>query len=299
MSELQLLTPPREEEEIYPYRRVWRSIGIEGGLLIGAGIASFVVVNFLGLRLPSAWQLPLGAALAALPVLGWLLFSWYPERLVTQPRVRLLAVFVISALVANAAAYPLAAYTLQVERWLSLDSAVRRIIGYTFTLGMLHQLLMYLVLRYTVWPQHLRTRYDALAYSAAAAVGYTFVLNLHFVFSSPAPPDVVAARVLFTTTLHVVAGMFIAYALADMRFGLTSVLLSPLMLLVSALLIGLAIPLRVGLVNAPLVIGVGQSRALFGLGFSIALFVALCFVMAFLFNNAEQREREAAPGAKG
>src|SRR5688572_5828122 len=41
-----LLTPP-EEEEIYPYRRVWRSLIVETSLLFALTAVLFVLVNFL------------------------------------------------------------------------------------------------------------------------------------------------------------------------------------------------------------------------------------------------------------
>ena len=46
-----LLTPPREEEEVYPYRRVWLSIVIEIGVMLGITVALYVMIGYLNMGL--------------------------------------------------------------------------------------------------------------------------------------------------------------------------------------------------------------------------------------------------------
>jgi hypothetical protein len=136
-----LLTPPREEEEIYPYRRVWRSIALETGAMFAAAVALFILVNIIGFTFPAILRVPLKIAIALLPAALWLVFSYFAERLSPEPRTRLLAVAVVSALVANAVGLPFVEDTLQVDRWLSLASAVDRIAGYTLTVGIVQGLI--------------------------------------------------------------------------------------------------------------------------------------------------------------
>ena len=288
-----LLTPPREEEDVYPYRRVWPSIIIEFGILFALALGLYVTQNILGFRLPTTVFRPLGLVLVLLPVGLWALFSLWRERFVPEPRQRLLAVAIVSALVANAVGVPIVRDLLQVERWLPLTTALNRIVGYTFTVGIVQEFLKYLVLRYVVWPSGFRMRLDAAAYCAANAIGYVTVLNLHFLFDGSPAPDVVAGVVFSTCALHLVSGLVVGYALSELWFSHPSPLLLPASVALAAFVTGAAIPVRAGLVNASFTLSTSSTKPWLGLLFSLALLVGLLFVLAFLFNSAERQAREA------
>lgn len=292
-----LLTPPPEEEEIYPYRRAWRSIILEHAVIFGGAALLFVAVNFLRLTIPGQIAGTLNLLLALLPTLLWLIFSWWPERSVPQPRERLVMVFIMSALAANAVGVPLMSHFFLENRWLSLSSAVDRIVGYTFTVGIVQELIKYLVIRYLVWPDHLRNRYDAVAYAATASTGYVLVMSLHFIGEGSPAPDVVAARVFSITAVHLAASVIVSYGLAESRFSDPNLLLLPLTFAAAALLTGIATPVRSGFINANIGVNIVTApRPLFGLGFSLAMLVGVLFSMAFLYNNAEQQARELSDG---
>lgn len=293
ISNPRLLTPPREKEEIYPYRRVWRSIAIEGGILMSVAVTLFVAIAILGIQIPQSLHQIFALALALLPAILWLTFSWLPERNVPQPRSRLLAVAIITALTANAVGIPLVDEVFQIDRWLPLASAIDRILGYTFTLGLIQEFSKYLVVRYIVWPNNFRIRLDGVAYGAASAVGYTTILNLHFVLSNMATLDVVAARVFATFALNIVTSAIVGYGLSEVRFSNPMPLLLTLTLALAAFITGVAVPIRAGLVNAPLSLEVSLPRAIFGLGFSSILLIVPCFMLSFLFVSAERRAEEA------
>jgi RsiW-degrading membrane proteinase PrsW (M82 family) len=295
--------PPREEEEIYPYRRAWRSMATESIFMLAIAVVLFVLFNILSVQLPTSLRTPVNVGLVLLPVGLWLAFSWWPERFVLQPRRRLLTVMIVSALAANAIGIPLLNDFFQVDRWLPLSSAITRIIGYTFTGGIVQEMLKYLVVRYTVWPQQFRNRLDGVAYGAASALGYATVLNLHFALANPATPDVTANRVFSNLALHLVTSLVVGYGLAEVRFGQPSPFLMTLSIALAAFITGVAIPIRAGLVNASLsldstasnpLLNISATKPLQGLAFSLGLLAALSFVLSFLFNSAEQREREAA-----
>ncbi|NWG15134.1 MAG: PrsW family intramembrane metalloprotease [Chloroflexi bacterium] len=294
MSRLSLLTPPQEKEEIHPYRRPWRSIAVESGVLFVVAGLLYILANILGVQIPDRFHLALGLVLALLPLGLWLAFSWWAERSVPQPRQRLLAVMIVSSLAANAVGIPLVKEFFQVDRWLPLSSAISRIIGYTFTVGIVQEMVKYIVIRYTAWPDHFRTRLDGVAYSAAAAVGYATVLNLHFVFTGSPAPDVVAGRVFDNVVFHLVTSLIVGYGLAETRFGLPTPLFIPSTIALAALVTGIAIPVRAGLVNPSFGLEVSPPKFLFGLGFAAVLLVVLSVVIAFLYNSAERRQREAA-----
>ncbi len=309
-----LLTPPDEEEEIYPYRRVWRSIVIENSALAVLCLAVFVVFGLIQLRVPGQLTLGVNGLLIIFPIIMWFIFSVFRERFVPEPRQRLIAVFVVTALAANALAIPLIEQVLQPEKWLPLGGAVNRIIGYTFTVGIVQETTKFAVVRFLTWPEQFRTRLDSVAYCAASALGYAFVLNGRFLLNAPGvAPDVVATQVFNNVAVNLAASLIISYGLAEVRFDKPTPFLMTIMVAFAALVNGIVIPLRSGLTNAAFVLSSGATdsqsllnlltaafslrsstpKPILGLGFSAVVLVAFAVVVAFLFTNAERQAREA------
>lgn len=288
-----LLIPP-EEEEVYPYRRVWQSIIIEMGILFAIAGICYVLFNRLNLSIPPVLTSALDIALALAPAALWLIFSRWREQFAVQPRKRLLAVAVITALVANAVSIPLIETVFQTSRWLPLASALDRIIGYTFTVGITQEVMKYLVVRYLAWPDFFRTRLDSVAYCAASAIGYATVMNLRVVASGAVLPDIVAMEIFGNTALNLAASIIIGYGLSEVRFGNASPFLAVFTMALAALLNGVVIPIRAGLMNAGFSLRGASANPLFGLVLSAVALIAVGAVTAFLFSNAERREREAA-----
>jgi RsiW-degrading membrane proteinase PrsW (M82 family) len=287
------ITPPKEEEEIYPYRRVWSSIITEAGIMVTIAVGIFLATRFIDV--PRRLYLPIGVGISTIPVGLWLGFSWWRERSVPQPRSKLILVAVVSALTANAIGIPLVESFLQVDKWLPLESAINRIIGYTFTQGLVQAVLTYLVIRYLVWPDYFRTRLDSIAYGAASAVGYATIMNLHFVLSGSPSPDTAAFRVFDALAVQLAINIIIGYGLSEVRFNARPfpILLAATVALAS-FIGGLAIPLRAGLTNASLAQGISAVSPIRGFLFSTALLAVVAFVFAFLFDNAERQDAEAA-----
>lgn len=287
------ITPPKEEEEIYPYRRVWPSIVIETGVIGVLAIVIFVVTRFVDV--PRRFYSPVGVGISIIPVGLWLVFSLWRERFVPQPRTKLILVAVVSALVANAIGIPLVENFLQVDKWLPLENAINRIIGYTFTQGLVQAILAYLVIRYLVWPENFRARLDSVAYSAASAVGYATILNLHFVLSGSPSPDTAAFRIFDALAVQLAMNIVIGYGLSEVCFNSRPFpLLLPAAVALASLITGLAIPLRSGLTNASLEQGVGSVSPIRGFLFSVTLLIVVSLIFAFLFDNAERQDAEAA-----
>ncbi len=309
-----LLKPPDEEEEIYPYRRVWRSLVTEMVILAGVVGAVFFAVGLLDVHFPAAITPAANAALVALPVGLWLIFSVWPERRVPQPRQRLIVVFVITALAANAIAIPFIDGVFQPEKWLPLAGAINRIIGYTFTVGIVQEVTKYAVVRLVTWPDFFRTRLDGAAYCTASALGYALVLNLRFILEQGAiTPDVVGLVVFNNVAINLAASLIVSYGLSEVRFDNPTPFLMTFAVAFGALLNGVIIPLRTGLTNATFTLTSGtQSQSLLtlliaavspksgapkpilGFGLSAGFLLVFGVITAFLFNNAERQAREAA-----
>lgn len=290
-----LITPPKEEEEVYPYHPVWPSLLLQLGGMFGLALVVFVVTRFVDL--PPALNLPAVVLMALVPALLWLRFSWQRERTVLEPRQNLLLVAIISALAASAIGIPFVTDVLRVAEWLPLSGAVNRIIGYTFTVGIVQEFIRYLVLRYTVWPGYFRTRLDGVAYGVAGAVGYAAVLNLNFVLSTNPSVDVAAMRVFDELVRQVAGGIIVGYGLAEVRFNARPFpLLLAATIVFAAFVTGIALPLTSGLANVALGVDTPVTAAspLRGFLFSAVLMAAVSAMMIFLFNIAIRQDEEAA-----
>jgi hypothetical protein len=296
-TDAKFLVPPREEESVYPYRRVWRSLIIETGSLFAITVAFFVLFGMLGIRIPRGLWQGVNVGLALLPALLWFVFSWMREKAAPQPRQQLLSIVIITGLTTNAISIPLINW-LSPDNWLALEGLFSRIFGYTFSIGIVQVGTLYFVVRFLTWPHAYRIRNDAIAYCLSAAVGYITVWNLHYVSTEGIAPDIAALRIFSTTTLIILAAMLLAYGFAELRFTPKIFPILSIMILFAAVLIGFGISFRSGLVGGGFTLGIGGTRPLFGLGFSAGLLFAGLMGILFLFNVAERSDRDAKEGNK-
>lgn len=272
---------------------MWRSLILENAVLIGVMGGLFVAQAFIGLPIPGRLRLPINIIVAVLPAILWFFLSVVPERAYPQPRQRLVAVAIIAALVARAIGEPLVYDVLRIREWLPLASALNRIVGYTFTVGIVECGLCYIIIRALTWPEHLRTRFDVVAYGAAAAIGYTTVGNVEFATAGFAQSYVVALNTFANVSILTLTLIFVGYGMAGTMFDGANVLLQPVTLAIAALVTGAVLPLRSGFLNASFGLG-GTSlpRYIFGIGFVTGVFVSGIFVLTFLFRFAERQARE-------
>ncbi len=285
-----LLTPQKEEKELYPFRRVWRTALTEVALLLAATVAIALITRFVPLRLSDSQRQVIGLGFALAPFTLWMLISYLGERRALQPRQRLLVVVILSALAANAVGVPLVDRVFATSEWLTTATGSTRILGYMLTVGLVQEFLKYAVVRYSVWPGCFRTRSDGIAYVMAAAVGYATVLNLNFALTVTATPMVYALRVAENTLVQLAVGTIVGYFLAELKLTRnTGIFWLPGGLLLAALLTGLAIVFRGGLVVGGISTTGTANNAFQGLGVAIFLVIALFSSIYFLINNADER----------
>lgn len=272
---------------------MWFSLIVEAGILFAVTVALYVLVNILGVSIPAELRQPIDIIVALLPAGLWTVFSLLRERAADQPRARLAAVAIVSALVANAVGIPFVETVFQPDRWLPLGSAIERIIGYTFTVGIVQELLKYLVVRYLAWNSDYRDRYDSLAYCAASAIGYSTVATLRFALTGNPSPDVIAAYTFDTISISLAGSFIISFGLAEVRFGRPFPFLQMVTLALAATVSGAGIPLRTGLVNASFSLLGAFPAPLFGIVLSALVLVGAGVIVAFFYRNAEREAREA------
>jgi hypothetical protein len=285
-----LLTPQREEKEIYPYRRVWRTAAREAILLILAVVATLLATRFLPIRLSETGRRVFGIGFALLPLGLWWLISYRAERSALQPRERLFTVVVLGALAASGVALPVTERLFAVEDWLATAGGLDRLAGYVLTVGIVQEFLKYAVMRYSLWPRVFRTRLDGVAYAMATAVGYATALNLNLVTGSDLDPISVALRVAETTLAQVAISTIMGLCLSELTQPTVPVFIVPGGLILASALAGLAIVLRGGLIVGGVGVGSTGNNAILGLGMAIFLIVFLFSSMGFLIHSADERD---------
>ena len=291
-SDNRIIAPPIEEE-VYPYRRVWRSITIQVGIMIVLTLVVIIAGEIFGIRFSQNVNTIISLILTAAPVILWLTFSVLPERSVLEPRPGLITVFAISGLAAAAIGIPLIRDTFQIDRWLPLESALQRILGFTFTVGIVDSAIKFIVLRYFVFPQYFRVRTDTIAYSVASAVGYSFIVNIFAVTDEQAIYSVSMIYILANYVMQLTSCMFLAYGFSGSYFDNALFVVLPINILIASLVVGFISPFITGLMNGSLTTGGSSARPLFSMGFLIAVLLVFLGLIFFLYNVAEQREREA------
>jgi len=287
VTQIRLITPPKEQEETYPYRKVWQSQIIEASTLIVFTSACFLLFGLLRLQLPRTLFGIINIVLVFLPMLLWLVFSYIPERLALIPRQRIGFIFFVTLLLANAVGVPFVDSVLQPSSWLATESTLNRIIGYTLTMGVIQESLKYLVLRYLAGSS-IQTLADSVAYSIAVGIAYATIMNLDYISAYSTTPDIIAVRVLSNTSLNVLGSLIVGYGLAQILVYKANLLLLPTSLVIACGINGVAIPIRAGISNAVVGLSAVSPRPVLGLGFSITIYVILLFGLYFLFKNSEK-----------
>lgn len=260
-------------------------------------VGTFAVQVFLGFAPPDSLSLPINVALAVLPVVLWLIWSYVPEQRAPQPRSGLILIFLMSGLLSQAVGRPLINDVLRVQEWLPLSSALTRIAGYSLTTGLVEVGICYLVIRAIVWPNNVRSRYDFVAYAAVAALGYTLIPNIEFAVTGNPLAYVVALHTAAGVTTLTMGLVVVGYGIAAVTIDSVSALAQPIILAVGAAVVGVSIPLFGGFLNASFSAG-GTSlpRYLFAILFVGAFLTGLIFVMHFLYRFSERQSAERRLG---
>lgn len=298
-----LLTPPENAAlRKRPPRAVYRSAFLECTVLVVFAGVLYFAARLFPVATGNTSRLALGTGIALLPLGLWFVVSYRGERRTGFPRKRLILVVGLTALAANGIGVPLVNRIFEVDEWLATTSGLQRVIGYALTAGFTQEFIKLAVVRFTVWENDIRTRRDGIAYSLAASVGYATVLSLAYVLTDTAnAPDVaaVALRVAGFALSQMAIGTICGYALADLRIGRPAVLWLPLGLAIAALMEGVFVALRAGVIvssigtNAAGVQTSNGSQLISSLAVAAGLLVILFAATNFMINSTDARERRS------
>jgi len=287
----QIIAPPIEEE-VFPYRRVWKNLIIQITIMILITVIIVIIDTFVGIQFEDTINFVVTLVIALVPLLLWLTFSVVTERFVIQPRKNLLSLAILTGLCASAIGIPLVNNFFQLGQWIPLQSAFNRIIGYTFTVGIVDTGLKLLVLRVIAVPKDVRVRIDAVAFCVACAVGYTFIVNLNLIVSIRPTISTAVIYVFGTYVMQLTSSLILSYGVSQVVFDNPFPVLLPFTVLIASFMIGIISPLESGLTSGGLTIDGGFTRPLFAVGFLIAMLMIIPSVIFFLYNVAERREEE-------
>jgi len=286
-----IIAPPTEDE-VYPYRRVWRSITIQVCIMILISVVIMLIGEIFGIQLDRSINLIVSGILIFSPVILWLLFSVFPESRVLEPRKNLLTVAIISGLAGSAIGIPLVEEFFQIDRWLPLETAMQRILGFTFTVGIVDCALKFVIVRYIVFPQNIRMRTDTIAYCVASSIGYSFVANLYLI-SEIQPTYSIAMLYIFSNyTMQLASSMVIAYGLSETYFNNPIPIMLPISIGFAALVVGIISPFVSGLMNSPITTSGNADRPIASLGFLIAVLILSLGLTFFFYTVAQERDQK-------
>jgi RsiW-degrading membrane proteinase PrsW (M82 family) len=155
--------------------------------IVGQVVFVLIIVAFVALLKPTltGWTLvAAGLVLALIPALTWLVFFYQQDRLEPEPKGYILGVFVLGALLAQAVGIPLLEDVFDVRRWLPL-SPWGNLLGSVLVVGFTQEFLKYAAVRYSVYSTtEFDERVDGVIYGTAAGLGYSVMLNIHYVIGS-------------------------------------------------------------------------------------------------------------------
>ena len=287
-----LLAPEREVEEVYPYRRVWRTSWQEITALTGITALIWVLADLLDVLPNTSAPLP-RVGIALLPLALFLWYSYRIEVRVPQPRHHLLALAILGMLAANGVAVPLEERLFQPDRWLPLVGFFSRALGYAFTIGFTAAFLQYLVLRYSIWPSRIRQRQDGVAYGLAVALGFALVYNVRAALLPDVTLVATALRVASYTFSYLAMGALVGFFMAELIMGRVPIFWLPFGLFFTALISGLYYAFRaVAIVGGLSIAGTGSSPVR-GLGLAFGLVAIVYLITAFIIDNADTRAAHA------
>lgn len=287
MLDYQLLSPEEDPEDIFPYRRVWRSLLFEI-TVFGALVTAILALTRFDL-LTDRHQRGIQLALALLPIPIYIWFSVRPERQVFRPRRYLLPVMALSIVMVNGFAVPMIEFLFTPDEWLPGSGFFTRIFGYMATEGVLSAFIQYGVVRYTVWENQIKLRLDGVAYCLASAVGYATVFNVRMALLEDLTLSAAATRFLTNLFVHIMVGVLIGYFLGEFAVTRPRSYWMPMGIAFTSFTYGIFMAFRGISVRSGLNIDATGNRPLGPFILVIAFTLVIIWVVSFLIESADER----------
>ena len=273
---------------------LWQVDLLSVGLLVGIVVVVYALDALLKPRLEGVPLAIAGLLLALVPAAVWLSFFYRRDRREPEPRMMVLGVAVLGALVGSAVVIPLLRDVLDVGTRLT-DSPVTFLIGSILVVGVVQEFAKYLTIRLSVYQSdEFDERADGIVYASAAGVGMAVALNVAFVVESGGVDFGSAAiRIVITALAQASFAAIVGYFLARQKLEARPLWWMPLGIMIAATLNGLFTFLR-GTVTVG---AIETSGFQFGPWIGLALAAGLALGVTIILTTLIRREF-AAPVAE-
>jgi RsiW-degrading membrane proteinase PrsW (M82 family) len=170
-------------------------------------------------ELSNDWIALVGLILAIVPALLWLSVFRLLDRLEAEPHSFLLSVLVLGALMAGTIGEPLRRNLLDLNTWRP-ETWFYSIVVQTLTQGIIQAVIVYLVVRFTVYlSDEFDERADGVIYGTAAGLGISVLLNFYYVLDHRGLDlDIGTTRIIVTALTQAALGGIVGYGLGQVKF---------------------------------------------------------------------------------
>lgn len=203
--------------------KVHKTIMKSGGIQIISLIVFIFIVWLIGRLIdvqPERGALIFwGIIFSIIPAVFWLSFFYQRDRLEPEPKHYVIGVFLLGAFLAYSIGIPVVKNVFKVSDWL-YQTNWAYILGSIFVIGIIHEFLIYVAVRYTVYPSSEFDEWiDGIIYATAAGLGFATMLNIYLVI------DLGGAQLLISAIYCVINSLayasfaaVIGYCLAKAKF---------------------------------------------------------------------------------
>jgi len=201
------------------HKIIWKSGGIQIISLVIFVLIVQLIVWLTKVAPTNGVLIFWGIIFSIIPALFWLSFFYQRDRLEPEPKHYVFGVFLLGAFLAYSIGIPVVRQVFGVRDWLYL-TPWGYILGSILVIGIIHEFLIYVAIRYTVYPTREFDEWiDGIIYATAAGLGFATILNIYYVVELGGAKLVISAIYCVVNTLAYASfASIIGYFLATVKF---------------------------------------------------------------------------------
>src|SRR5215211_5440413 len=187
--------------------------------LVALALIMLAIGDNISDELSNDWIALIGLVLAIVPALLWLSVFRLLDRLEAEPHSFLLSVLFLGALMAGTIGEPLRRNLLDLHTW-KPETWYYSIVVQTLTQGIIQAVIVYLVVRFTVYlSDEFDERADGVIYGTAAGLGISVLLNFYYVLDHRGLDlDIGTTRIIVSALSLAALGGIVGYGLGQVKF---------------------------------------------------------------------------------
>jgi RsiW-degrading membrane proteinase PrsW (M82 family) len=187
--------------------------------LVALALIMLAIGDNISDELSNDWIALIGLVLAIVPALLWLSVFRLLDRLEAEPHSFLLSVLFLGALMAGTIGEPLRRNLLDLHTW-KPETWYYSIVVQTLTQGIIQAVIVYLVVRFTVYlSDEFDERADGVIYGTAAGLGISVLLNFYYVLDHRGLDlDIGTTRIIVNALTLAALGGIVGYGLGQVKF---------------------------------------------------------------------------------